>query len=391
MSLESLLCVAHSDALQGGAGAMSDRKVVLAGGSGFLGRALAEELTRAGYEVVVLTRKVKRDSARAREVAWDGRTVGDWAHELEGATAVVNLTGRSVECRYTPENRREIIESRVNSVEAIGRAIRACAVPPKVLIQAASLAIYGDAGRRVCCEDAPAGLGFSSDVCLRWEHAFGSLSLHATRKVLLRIGFVLGRDGGAFPTLARLARVYLGGTIGGGQQYISWMHVRDWSRLVLWCIEHTHAEGVFNATGPAPVTNAEFMCELRCALKRPWSPRVPAFAVRIGAFFMRTEAELALTGRRAIPERLIEHNFKFMYTNLESALADLVAERITFDNSEEIEELKTMVRARVDGLRSARLASKPSHEKFRVATEECSPSSGFVKSSTAGGSSYSSS
>jgi uncharacterized protein len=366
-------------------GDMSEKKVVLAGGSGFLGRALTEELTRAGYEVVVLTRKAKRASTRARQVVWDGRTVGAWAHELEGAAAVVNLTGRSVECRYTPENRREIIESRTRSVEAVGRAIASCAAAPKVLVQAGSLAIYGDAGRRVCCEDAPAGLGFSSDVCLRWEHAFNALDLHATRKVLLRIGFVLGRDGGAFPTLARLAQLYLGGAIGDGHQYISWMHVRDFGRLVLWCIEHTEAEGVFNATGPAPLTNAEFMCELRCALKRPWSPRVPAFVVRIGAFFLRTEAELALTGRRAIPDRLIENNFKFMYTNLESALADLIAERIRVDSHKESKELKTMARARVDGLHSARLASKPSHEKFRVATEECSPSSGFVNSSTATG------
>jgi uncharacterized protein len=364
---------------------MSEKRVVLAGGSGFLGRALTEELTRAGCEVVVLTRKVKRSSTRARQVAWDGRTVCTWARELEGASAVVNLTGRSVECRQTRANRREIIESRVNSVEVIGRAIDACAVPPKVLVQAASLAIYGDAGRRVCCEDANAGRGFPVDVCLRWERAFNSLDLHATRKVLLRTGFVLGRDGGAFPTLARLTRVYLGGTIGEGHQYISWIHLRDFCRLVLWCIEREVAEGVFNATGPAPVTNAEFMCELRCALKRPWSPRIPRWLIRLGSFLMMTDAELALTGRRAIPDRLVERNFKFIYTNLESALADLVAKKIFDDRREGVEELKTETRARVDVVRPARLASKQSPEHLRATTEECSPSSGFVKSSTATG------
>ena len=302
---------------------VSKGRVVLAGGSGFLGRALAEEFARAGYEPVVLTRR-PRGGSRARQVFWDGRSVGAWARELEGAAAVFNLAGRSVDCRHTPSHRREIVESRVLSVEALGRAIEECAEPPRVFVQAASLAVYGDAGRRLCDESAPAGRGFPAEVCLRWERAFDSLSLAATRKVLLRVGFVLGRDGGALP---RLARLYLGGTVGEGRQYVSWIHVRDFCRLALWCVERTEAAGVYNATGPCPVTNAEFMCELRCALKRPWSPRTPAWLVRLGAFLLRTEPALALEGRRCIPDRLVESHFKFIYTNLESALADLVMER----------------------------------------------------------------
>src|SRR5215210_8397009 len=306
---------------------VSKGRVVLAGGSGFLGRALAEAFAREGYEPVVLTRKVKKTRSRVRQVWWDGRTLGAWARELEGAAAVVNLAGRGVECRHTPKHRREIVESRVNSVEVIGRAIRSCEEPPAVLVQAASLAVYGDAGRRVCGEDAPAGRGFPVEVCLRWEQVFNSLELPSTRKVLLRIGFVLGRKGGALPHLARLARAYLGGTMGEGRQYVSWLHVRDFCRLVLWCVENANAEGVYNATGPCPVTNAEFMCELRCALKRPWSPRVPAWLVRLGALLLRTEPALALEGRRCIPERFVEEHFKFLYTNLESALADLLQPR----------------------------------------------------------------
>jgi uncharacterized protein (TIGR01777 family) len=310
---------------------MSKGRVVLAGGSGFLGRALADEFSRAGYEVVVLTRRpnegrARESRSRVREVGWDGRTAGAWARELEGAAAVVNLTGRSVDCRYTAKNRREIVGSRVGSVRAVGRACEMCEEPPKVFVQAGSLAIYGDAGSRVCDESAPAGRGFPVEVCLRWEREFDSLELRRTRKVLLRIGFVLGRDGGALPKLARLAKVYLGGTTGEGHQYMSWLHARDFCRLVLWCVEHEEAQGVFNATGPAPVTNAEFMCELRCALRRPWSPHVPAWLVRLGALLLGTEAELALTGRRCIPERLVEQGFKFIYTNLESALADLLVE-----------------------------------------------------------------
>lgn len=325
---------------------MSKGRVVLAGGSGFLGRALADAFKRAGYEPVVLTRRVKRTNARVRQVVWDGRTVGAWARELEGAAVVINLAGHSVECRHTPEHRREIVESRVNSVEALGRAIRACAEPPALLVQAASLAVYGDAGRRICEEDAPAGSGFPVEVCLRWEHAFNSLRLHATRKVLLRIGFVLGRDGGALPQLARLARFCLGGTLGEGHQYISWLHVRDFCRLVLWCVEQRDAEGVFNATGPCPVTNAEFMCELRCALKRHWSPRVPAWLVRLGAFLLRTEPGLALEGRRCLPERLVEGHFKFLYTNLESALADIFMERQEQEVNEEVERERVKVEHR---------------------------------------------
>jgi uncharacterized protein (TIGR01777 family) len=257
------------------------------------------------------------------QARWDGRTVGEWARLLEGAEAVVNLAGRSVKCRYTRRNRREIVESRVRSVGALGRAIRSCATPPKLFVQVGSLAVYGDAGRRVCCEDAPAGTGFSAETCLAWERAFDGLDLPSTRKVFLRTGFVLGRDGGALPTLARLARFYLGGTIGDGRQYVSWLHAKDFARLVLWCLGHEGAAGVYNATGPAPVTNAEFMCELRCALRRPWAPRTPAPLVRLGAFLLRTEPELALHGRRALPDRLVEEGFKFMYTNLEPALADI--------------------------------------------------------------------
>lgn len=302
---------------------MSRGLVVLAGGSGFLGGVLADELTRAGYEVLVLTRRPGAARGRVWQARWDGRTVGAWARLLEGAEAVVNLTGRSVNCRYTRQHRREIVASRTGSVAALGRAIEGCAAPPKVFVQVASLAIYGDAGRRVCGEDAAAGRGFSAETCLAWERAFDRLELPTTRKVLLRTGFVLGRGGGALGTLARLARLHLGGTVGDGRQYVSWLHEKDFARLVLWCLARERAAGVYNATGPAPVTNAEFMCELRCALRRPWAPRTPAPLVRLGAFLLRTEAELALHGRRAIPDRLVEEGFKFMYTNLEAALADI--------------------------------------------------------------------
>jgi hypothetical protein len=300
-------------------------RVVLAGGSGFLGRALAADLVERGDEVVVLTRTPESAPTKAAMtfLPWDGKTAGDWANAVDGAHAVVNLTGRSVNCRYTEDNRREIVDSRVDSVRAVAHAIRRAARPPAVLVQAASLAIYGDPGEHECDETAPAGEGFSADVCVAWERAFDEEATPATRRATLRIGFVLGRDGGALEMLERLTRRFLGGTVGSGEQYISWLHVRDLTRTVLWALDHDVASGVYNVTGPNPVTNAVFMRELRRALGRPWSPPTPSWAVAIGARFMGTEPSLALTGRRCVPRRLGEQGFRFELPELPAALDDV--------------------------------------------------------------------
>jgi uncharacterized protein (TIGR01777 family) len=298
-------------------------RVVLAGGSGFLGQALARELVGKGYEVVVLSRGAARDSHGIRQLRWDGRTLGEWAGSIDGARAIVNLTGRSVNCRHTPEHRREIMDSRVNSVRVLGEAMRCSAQPPTVLVQASSLAIYGDPGDRWCDEDSPHAEGFSEEVCKRWEAEFEKIDSPGLRKVVMRIGIVLDPNKGALPVLARLTRFFLSGRVGHGRQYISWIHVADLTRMFLEAIERIDLSGVFNATGPQPVTNAEFMRELRHALHRPWSPPVPAWATRIGAFFMGTEPSLALTGRRCRPKRFLESGFHFEFPELRRALADL--------------------------------------------------------------------
>jgi uncharacterized protein (TIGR01777 family) len=302
---------------------MKTPRIILAGGSGFLGRALANELLSQGYEAVVLTRSPRAGAGPAQEIAWDGKTLGAWAGLCEGAEAVVNLAGKSVSCRYTPENRREINESRVNSVKVIAEAIRQCANPPRVLVQAASSAIYGDAGDRWCDETAPPGSGFPVETCLLWEKAFNESPTPGTRRVILRIGFVLGRDGGALKTLAGLAKWGLGGTVGTGRQYISWLHIDDMTRLFQAAIEREDLDGVFNAASANPVTNEEFMRELRRAVHRPWSPPAPDWAVHIGSWMMRTEPCLALTGRRCTPKRLLEHGFNFRFMDLRPALQDL--------------------------------------------------------------------
>jgi uncharacterized protein (TIGR01777 family) len=297
-------------------------RVVLAGGSGFIGRALADFLREQGPEVVILTRSPK--AGAVSELAWDGRTLGAWAEALDGAEAVVNLAGRSVSCRYKEANRREIIASRVDSVRAVGAAIRQCARPPRVWVQSGSLAIYGNPGDRVCDETAPPGEGFPVETCLRWEEAWRAEETPATRKVLLRIGFALGRGGGALQPLQMLARRCLGGAAGSGRQYISWLHADDLNEMFLWIVEHENIEGIYNATGPHPVTNAVFMAALRRAVGRPWASPVPAPLVRLGAWLMGSEANLALTGRRCLPARFAAARFIFRHPSLDESLASLL-------------------------------------------------------------------
>jgi len=302
---------------------MTKKKIIIAGGSGFLGCSLASILHQKGYDVVVLSRRRLDFRGEARIVIWDGAAAGPWADEFEGAHAVVNLTGKNVNCRYTAENLREINESRVHSVQAVAAAIKRCANPPRVWVQAGSLAIYGDAGECLCVETTPPGSGIPVDTCLQWEKAFAEADTPQTRKVFLRISFVLGNGGGALRMLTGLTRCFLGGAIGTGRQYISWIHEADMNRLWLRAIEDESMNGIYNATSPGPVTNAQFMSELRRVLHRPWSPPLPAFLVPIGCWFLRTEPVLALTGRRGVPARLQEQGFEFQYTELRPALTSL--------------------------------------------------------------------
>ena len=302
------------------------RKYVIAGGRGFLGMALARSLAADGHEAVILSRRPAPAEGRIRTAIWDGRTMGAWADEVDGSAGLINFTGRSIACLHTPENRREILESRFDSVRVLAAAVAACGRPPQVWLQASSLAIYGDPGDRVCEETAPCGHGFSADVCRAWEAEFFSdPPTPRTRRVALRIGIVLGRDGGALQPLARLARWYLGGSAGGGRQYISWIHIDDFCGLCRWAVDRAGASGAYNAAGPEPATNSEFMRQLRRALGRPWSPPVPAWAVKLGArWLMRADSGLVLTGRRCVPRRLVDEGFRFRHSGLAAALRDLL-------------------------------------------------------------------
>ena len=304
---------------------MTRRKVVIAGGSGFIGRSLANALRDAHYEVVILTRNPRGGWRGAREVLWDGRTIGAWVYEVDGAQAVVNLAGKNVNCRYTRENLDEIDQSRVDAVRVMGEAIARCQSPPAVLVQASTTAIYGDAGERWCDESNPPGAGVPPRTATKWETAFAASPTPRTRRVVLRISFVLGPGGGVLRMLSMLTRCFLGGRVGSGRQYVSWIHQRDLNRVIVCAIEDERMSGTYNVATPNPVTNAQLMRALRRVHRRPWSPPVPAWAVRLGCFLLRTEPVLALTGRRAAVGRLLETGFSFEFPELDSAINDVIA------------------------------------------------------------------
>ena len=298
-------------------------RIILAGGSGFVGKALTPLLLGRDYEVVVLTRASSSQTGDVRYAQWDGKTIGEWAKLADGAKAIVNLTGRSINCRHTPENRREIIESRVDSVQVLGKAITQCSQPPEVFVQAAGVGIYGESGDRWCDEDSPHGTDFVAEVCERWEAAFAAVEAPATRKVLLRLGVALGPDGGFLKVLSTLTRWFLGGQAGDGRQFVSWIHLADLTGMFMWGIDDANITGIFNAAAPNPVSNAELMQELRRVLHRPWSPPVPEFAIRLGAALMGTEPSLALTSQRCTPRHFLETDFKFDFPELRPALTNI--------------------------------------------------------------------
>jgi uncharacterized protein (TIGR01777 family) len=301
-------------------------RIVIAGGTGFLGRALAANLDRAGYDVVILARNSAGYRGAGRAIEWDAETVEEhWRVELEGAKALVNLCGKNVNCRQTKANRAEILRSRVIPTETLGNALRLVYRVPEVWVQATSLAIYGNARNRVCDETAFVPDEYPTDVVVDWEEALGRAIRPEMRWAALRIGFVLGSDGGALPALANLARLGFGGAIGGGDQWISWIHIDDMVRLFREAIENPAVYGIFNATGLQPVPNREFMETLRETIGIPFGAPAPAALVRLAAPVIGADPDLALNGRRGLPVKIHGLGFRFRFHELEDALEDLLA------------------------------------------------------------------
>lgn len=304
-------------------------RVVIAGGSGFLGVSLAFHLSAANWQVIILSRNRPRPEGPWQYVAWDARSAGKWAECLDGAAGLVNLVGRTVDCVKTPDHCDEILRSRVEATRALGIACRSVASPPPVWVQMSTAHIYGDPPSVLCDEDSPTGYGLASMVGIAWEKEFSQALLPQQRGVVLRTSFVIGRNrgagGGALSKLAPLARLGLGGSVGSGQQGMSWIHEVDMNRLFESGLTDDSMIGVYVASSPNPVSNTEFMRSLRQAVPWPKVPlALPAFAwmVRIGApLLLRTDPEIALYGRYVKSSRLERERFFFSYPRLPEALA----------------------------------------------------------------------
>jgi uncharacterized protein (TIGR01777 family) len=258
---------------------------------------------------------------------WDGATVGDWAKYFEGAAAVINLAGRSVNCRYNERNKREIYDSRLHSTRVIGEAIAACVKPPAVWINSSSATIYRHAlDRDMDEESGEIGTGFSVDVCRQWERVLDEAAAPHTRKVALRAAMVCGRQkGGVMDALRALTTKGLGGTAGKGNQYVSWIHEEDFARAIAWILECEALSGPVNCSAPHPLPNAEFMRLLRCAFHRPIGLPAAAWMLEIGAVVLRTETELLLKSRRVVPRKLLESGFSFHYPHWREAVQEIAA------------------------------------------------------------------
>lgn len=318
---------------------MKNYKIIIAGGSGFIGEELCRYFS-PHHDVVILSRQLPDaannrnhhhlslpDNARqVRVIQWDACNTGPWVQELESADILINLAGRTVNCRYTEANKKAILESRLQAVEVLGKAITLCKHPPALWINASSATIYRHAEDRP--QDEFTGEfhpGFSVNVCQQWEKTFYAQHTPGTRKVALRMAITLGAGGVMIPYF-NLLKFKLGGTQGSGQQRFSWVHSIDLARMIEWIADHPMLDGTFNCCSPNPVTNASFMKTLRHATGHSWGLPAPAWLLRTGAAFIGTEAELVLKSRWVIPTRISQTGFQFHYPDLTQAIDNIISQ-----------------------------------------------------------------
>lgn len=297
-------------------------RVVLSGGNGYLGRGLAERWVKAGHDLVVLSRSpVGRPW---REVAWDGETLGDWAGEIDGANVLVNLAGRSVNCRYNDFNKGVIRSSRVDSTRVLGEAVALCSHPPCVWLNSSTATIYRHAeDRAMDDETGEIGHGFSVDVATAWEQEFFSANTPGTRKVALRTAMVMGRGaGGPFSVYETLVRRGLGGRMGDGRQMVSWVHFEDFARAIEFLIGSEDA-GTVNVCAPGPLRNDAFMKEICTAMGVKFALPSPRWLLEVGALLIGTETELPLKSRWVVPSRLLCEGFEFKFQTWPQAVRNL--------------------------------------------------------------------
>lgn len=296
------------------------KTILIAGGTGFLGQVLETYFSNKNYKVKILTRKPEKEN----HIYWNAKDLSDWTTSLEGIDILINLTGKSVDCRYTEKNKKLIYDSRIDSTHALGLAVNLCENPPKFWLNSSTSTIYENSyNKEMTEENGDIGNDFSMNIAKSWEATLNSIVTPQTKKIVLRTSIVLGKYGGAFIPLKRLTQFGLGGKQWHGKQKVSWIHEQDFAKAVDFLIEEK-LEGTFNIVSPKPITNNELMKTLRKSLKVPFGISQPKWLLKIGAKIIGTETELLLKSRNVIPKKLINHSFKFKYTNIEDAINSLV-------------------------------------------------------------------
>ncbi|TDE12788.1 TIGR01777 family oxidoreductase [Dyadobacter psychrotolerans] len=308
---------------------MKYKKIVLAGGNGYLGRVLAEYYRYLADDIIILSRRKMPVDGNIKTIVWDGSSESDWVQHISDADMLINLCGKNVNCRYTKIARAEIINSRTVPTELLGKVIQRMTNPPKLWINITSATIYRHAEDRFQDEmNGDLGYGFSVDVCKLWEKAFFDVETKNTRKVALRMGIVFGRADGAFPRLLNLVRFGLGGMQGDGKQYVSWIHEQDAAKCTEWLMNNKELAGVINCTAPQPLKNADLMNCIRNAYGVKIGLSSPAWLLETGAMVIGTETELILKSRWVMPGRLMENGYKFLFPKAEHAIKDILSIQI---------------------------------------------------------------
>jgi uncharacterized protein (TIGR01777 family) len=292
------------------------KKVILAGGTGFIGKYFAEKFNKLGYEVKIISRQ-------SGHISWNDNA--GIVEAMENSEILINLAGKSVDCRYNTKNKEDILKSRTETTKILGNALLTCKNPPPLWINSSTATIYRHAEDRPMTEESgEMGSGFSVDVAKAWEQAFFSFQLPKTRKVALRMAIVLGENGGVITPFKNLVRFGLGGVQGSGNQKFSWIHVEDLFEIILFLKEKEELNGVFNCSSPHPVTNRELMNHFRTAMHIKVGLPSPKWLLQIGAILIRTEIELILKSRWVIPERIEREGYKFKFNKIDSALQDIL-------------------------------------------------------------------
>ena len=299
-------------------------RFIVTGGTGLIGQALNATLAADGHQVIVLSRSPERAPAMpdgVRVVRWDAQTAEGWGHWADGVHAIVNLAGAPLNRRWTPRYKRIIRDSRVNAGRAVVDAVNRVDQKPQVVIQASGIGMYGPRGDELITEEAEPGEGFLGRTAVVWEASTAPVEDHGVRRAIIRSGVVLTMEGGAFPLLALPYRLFVGGPLGSGDQWLPWIHMEDEIRAIRFLIANQAAEGPFNLSVPHPLTNADFGHTLARVMGRPALFRVPAFALRL---VLGEMSAAVLHGQRAIPRRLLELGFDFHYPTAEAAFRDLL-------------------------------------------------------------------